>query len=354
MIQRGTKEEIFAYLCSTALNQSFLKKVVLRGRSTSLERSTQLTGDFVDMALTLPDHVEEFYTVYTGETPSGPMEKMLLNCIEYLIEKRRLTPDIKQHREAILKQCEFDEYCPKAKPDTKFQNIVAKGAYWWQFVVESSGKIVISDNEMSFGMGIVDQTKIHPVTAPYFPDASPPGRDFYYQIPIYFTVEGQACKGLPDIVVVSHTRKEIHLVDIKTIWETSRTTMFDQIRTNRYIFQSSFYAEALRQKFKDLIAQGYTVECKIMFIPKNRKVFNPEIIPVTQKMLDWEKFGGRITGRTYENEAPSFLYRSNFPIKGWLDAVRIYQTAVRNNLQAFNLQVNAPITGAEAETLFFV
>ena len=354
MIYRATSAEIHEYKHSPRVSQSYLKKVVLRGKATDVKFVTQVMGDVVDLHLTHPDSEDDFIAVYSGTVPPEPMQVVLIKTIEYLFETNRITSDLNDHRHFVMLQAGYEEYCVKTSREKLWAKIVNDGHYWWQFQVENLGKTVVSHNERSFAVTIAEKAKKHPVTAPYFPEYDIQGRDFYYQLPLYFEFEGVECKGLVDQVIVSHVKRQIIVHDIKTAWETSRNTLFEQIRSNRYVFQLSFYAEAIKQFFSDLIDQGYTLSCGLIFIPKNVKNFHPEIVPVTEKMLQWEKYGGKISGRIYENESPPFKFSSGYEVRGWVEALRLYKEVRDKNLTSFNVQSTLPISPAESESMFFV
>jgi len=352
MIKRATKADLLAYRNSTAINQDFLKNVVLKGKSTSVPQTSRITGDVVDRYLTMPNEVDDYFCVFDGKNPSVPLTKVLVGCMEYLVEVGKLTPDIKNHKRYVIKQTEFDDFDMTKTEETRFDSIVKKAEDWWRFVVENPGKEVIPEKERSFGAEIAKKAEQHPVIGAYFPHEEVAGRDFYFQLPIYFEHEGVDCKCLPDEVIVSHTLKKIIVVDIKTIYETVRSVIFQQIKQYGYAFQLAFYKAGVAYKFAKLIQDGYKIECLWLFISKNLNNFNPEAIPCTANMIEWETHGGSIdSGRTYNNI--NFTLEAQYEHRGLKTALSIYKEALEKKSKTFNIQATRSLTAGDSEQLFF-
>ena len=354
MITRGTIEEILEYRDSDAVSQSFLKDVVMRGKPARTKHKESVTGDIVDMYLTLPNEVEDFYTTYSGGVPSPRLTEILTATMEWLYGKGSLTPNIRDHRGAILKIAADDQFDMNKSDAVKFKQIEEKAKEWWEFMVTAGGKNVVSEKDRSFGAEIARYAENHPVSGPWFHDV--PDRDFYFQVPTYFYHNGVECKILPDISVVSHLKKKLIIVDIKTVFASDHSTIAHQIKKYDYPNQLSYYGVGMETQLEALGAVGYAIETYWLFIPKDirdeGKYFTPVLWPCTEEMKHWARFGGLYkSGNEYISG--NHYMESKKHIMGWEQALEIYRNAKEKNLSSYSVQANKTITPNDANQLFF-
>lgn len=358
MIWRPTLEELREYKDSKALNSHYLTDVVMKGKSLGYTGNSSTIGDLVDIYLTLPDLVSEIFTVFTGTAPSEKVIDFLTDAMVYLAERKSLTAVMKDHEEVILKQAGFAGFDQKKKPEVLFANLLAKAQDWWRFTVEAIGKTVVLERDRSFAAEIEKATKRHDATSVYFPDYEIPGRDLYYQKPIYFEIPVDdfkcvECKALPDLVIVSHTKRKIIHKEIKTVFDCTNEIILEQLKKYSYVDQVSFYEEALRSEYATLIAAGYEIESEILFISKNLNAFRPVFVPMTKDMLDWSKYGGAIEGRHYNFD--NHTMRTLKDVKGWLHYVKVYKKTMSTaTANTFNDQFQTNyISPAEVQAAYF-
>jgi hypothetical protein len=353
MIYRSTIEQVDEYRNSPALSQSYIRDVILKGKPLKTKFKESITGDVVDMYLTMPDAVEDFYTVYEGPVPSAKLMEILVSAMEYLLGKGELGPDISKYRGLILKIANENAFDMAKTDAVKFSQILTKAGAWWQFVTESSGKNVITEKERSFGAQIAKLAEGHRVSGMFFQDA--PGRDFYYQKPIYFQVNGVECKALLDLLVVSHVKKVVMDVEIKTIFMSTSETIASQIKQYNYPDQLSFYREAIKSILKEVGAEGYAIESKWLFIPKDireeGKYFNPVVWPFTEEMDMWARYGGTLSsGSVYKTKG--YYMESKRTVKGWEEGIQIYKNVMVTGAKTFALPPKA-MTDEDANQLYF-
>ncbi len=354
MITRGIIQEVHDYRLSSAVSQSYLRDIVMKGKPIKAKFRESVTGDVVDMYLTLPDEVEDFYTTYEDTVPSDKLSDILTKTMEYLLEKGDLTPDIRRYRGLILKIASEEKFDMNKSDATKFKQIEEKAGKWWEFVTESWGKNVITEKERSFGAQIAELTMRHKVSAAFFQDAT--GRDFYYQVARYFTHNGVECKMLPDILIVSHVKNTIYIVDIKTIFLANTFNISQHIKQYNYPDQLSFYENGIQYDLKSLGAEGYKIETLWLFIPKDirdeGKYFNPILWPCTEEMKTWSRWGGIYkSGNVYKTKG--HFMESEKEVKGWEHGIEMYRKAVESKSSIFGIHSSEPITNKQSNQLYF-
>lgn len=364
MIWRPTLNDLLEYRESPALNQSYLSEVVSKGKSMGYGKSAQDIGDLVDLYLTVPDLISEIFTVYTGITPSVKVMEFLTDAMVYLAERKKLTANIEDHRKVILKQAEFAEFDQKKTEDVRFKSIVEKAGDWWRFSVEAIGKKVVIEKDRSFANEAANAAKKHPATSAYFPDYPIPGRDLYYQKPIFFELEMEECeedsqaiterktvkcKALPDLVILSAPKETIYIKEIKTIYDSTHKLILEQIKKYDYVDQCSFYREAVRAEYAELIEQGYEINVELLFISKNLNAFKPVFVPVTDEMMDWSRDGGFVTSSEYRFKDDHGLQTVR-TVHGWKHWAKVYQQVMDSTGSSFNPDF-VPCYISEAESV---
>jgi hypothetical protein len=277
-----------------------------------------------------------------------------MSAMEYLLGKDELGPDIRRYRGLILKIAAENKFDMNKSDATKFKQIEDKAKDWWQFVVESWGKNVITEKERSFGAQIAELAKIHRVSAPFFNDAQ--GRDFYYQVARYFTHQGVECKMLADILIVSHIKRTIYIVDIKTIFLANAYNISSHIKQYNYPDQLSFYEVGVGYDMEALGAVGYKIETLWLFIPKDireeGRYFSPVLWPCTEEMKVWSRHGGVYkSGNVYKTKG--HFMESEKEVKGWEQGLDLYRKALETRSPIFEIHSKEPVTNKQANQLFF-
>lgn len=357
MIWRPTLFELQEYQESPALNSHYLIDAVMKGKTVGYTGNSQKIGDLVDLYLTAEHLINDLFTVFTGTAPSEKVMEFLTDAMVYLAERRKLTAVMEDHKETILRQAQFAQFDQKKKPEVLFADLLKKAQDWWRFSVQSIGKTVVIEKDRSFASEICNATKKHDATSLFFPDYEIPGVDMYYQKSIYFQIKTETsivdCKALPDQVIINHAKKKITVDEIKTIYDCVNEIILEQLKKYNYVDQVSFYETAVREEYKELIEQGYTLECKVLFISKNLRAFRPVFVPITQDMLDWSKYGGFTESRDY-HFTDEHSMRTIKKVHGWLHYVDVYKRVMSSTVSTFNesFQLNH-ISPAEIQASYF-
>lgn len=323
MIHRTNNQKIKEYFDSPRVSQSLLKEV-LRGAPTSLAPKSRRDGSIIDAFLTMsPEDVDEFYAVSPAKRPSEAVQTILNKAYLYLREKGHLTDDIYAHKHSILKQTEFEGYSLATSEDKRFEGIAKKAGDWWYFMVNNIHKEIISEDERSFGYQIAEEAKNHKKIGVYFRDH--PNLDIYYQLPIYFEMDGVKCKALLDHVVVNNVKRLITISDIKTIYLLNVDNFAQQARDLNYPFQLSFYRQAVLNHFK----LDYEIKAQWIFIGKDLKNgFRANVIPCPTVLLDLYRDGFHRKGDLVEiPDGTPFPegHRVSKKVYGWIEALHLYK-----------------------------
>lgn len=121
---------------------------------------------------------------------------------------------------------------------------------YYNFLTKYADMICVSQEEYSTANAMIKTLQSDPKTKKYFDRvkiAANSKIDIYYQLPIYFTLNGVECKALFDFVVVVKDEfgKQLRIIPIDL--KTTSCFLIDfaaQFKRMRYDIQGSFYTEA--------------------------------------------------------------------------------------------------------------
>lgn len=252
MITLGKREHVEEYFSTKRASQSFLKALLngvnfLKEDEAKLyyeEKGHFIIGSAVDTQITMGQ--KEFNIDYFTSEVNKPSDTVvsIINKIfdEFDFEGVDVPPRLEDLPDQILESCAYHSYQPRYKSETKITKIVTEGGDYFQELIESRGKQILSSIESNIVSNIVMSFKSHRFTAKYFKDRE--GIDIFYQVPIYFEMFGVECKALLDMIIVDRKNKKVYPIDLKTMG--GHVTGFPSaIKARRYDFQASFYSSAL-------------------------------------------------------------------------------------------------------------
>lgn len=248
MIVRPSEKEVQDYIQSSALNQSKLKLLLVSAQAFQEvkepelffeEKEHFLIGKGVDDYITMgKEYFENNYHVGLPTKPSA----VIMSIVHQLFATRDSDDWFSISPEIMLSVIDAHNYQPNWKVETKVKKISEEGEQYWNDLVFSEGKTVLSVEQYGKVEYIVQQILTHRFTKYLFEENE--NTDIYYQLPIYFVEKDIQCKALLDMVVVDHELKEIRPYDIKTIGDYSKN--FDyQTKKRRYDIQAAWYQIAL-------------------------------------------------------------------------------------------------------------
>lgn len=330
MIIRSSKEDVQEYVNSPALNQSKLKLLGISAQAFQdvkepemffEEKEHFVIGKGVDNFITMGEpYFDEHYYVSRFSKPSA----VIMSIVQELFANRNTNVWLDIPPDDILNIIVKHEYQPNWKPETKIKKISEEGEMYWFELCESEGKNILSIEQYSKIMSIITQLITHEYTKELFVhDAH---EDAYYQMPIYFEVEGVLCKALLDMVIVNHETKEVIPYDIKTIGDY--TKFFDyQSFKRRYDIQAAWYSEGLYQWMINNYPD-YNL-CTFRFIvASTTQKCDPLVFTTTVSFLNAGKFGFMKEQTYFVNGEEVY---ADAVYKGWKQLIEEYKWHEENS-----------------------
>lgn len=254
MIRYGVQEEIDAYFEHPGLNQSYLKDL-LRGvdyigedekKMFYEEKGHFIIGNGVDITITQGG---EYYKKKTHVMSENKPSAAIMSIVQMVFEVAVLDglapeSEIVDYSEFILESCDAHVYYMNRKPETRINGIVTEGREYFKELQESAGKQLVSQRENTIINNSVMGLRTGSFTAKYFQDS--PDVDIFFQVPIYFTYNGEVCKCLIDMLRVDRKHRILSSYDIKT---TGGPVKYfpSSVGARGYNIQGSFYLTGLKQ-----------------------------------------------------------------------------------------------------------
>lgn len=246
MIYRTSKSDIAKYREDEALSQSDLKKL-LEGLSNFLKEDIEkqslpmIIGSAVDTILTgYPEDFEkEFYMISTPK-PSELMESMLLAVYEAAEDKNAALPDLVNLVQDVVINYNYQS---NWKIDTRVSKVVENFIYYEE-IKNCAGKTVLSPSDVEVINNVVSSLRTNFATKDLFCIETPKNVDIYYQLPIFWEINGRKCKGLLDMVVVEKNYADevisVTPYDLKTTFDNT-LNFCNNLKIRRYDIQASWY-----------------------------------------------------------------------------------------------------------------
>ena len=304
------KEQIDQYYASTDLSQS-LGKALLKGlkqyneaiarqeNPPADEKPYFTIGKAVDTILTGEEgqFEQEYHVSELEKMPSDVEVNMIKMCFQNLLESG-LEPSQMyplSAYEAQMQECiiTYDWY--KGKPgDKRTLGLLENGNAYFQDLIKAHGKKVIDKNTKLIIDAVVMSLRTNDTTSKYFNRSlfHTPKIDIYYQLPIYFTYKGIACKALLDIVIVIKNDDgqivTIKPFDIKTM--TGEVITFPKsVKAYRYDMQGAWYTNAIYawidKMSSHLVAELYTVEPFSFIVESTDQPGQPLVFQLNDEMI---------------------------------------------------------------------
>ena len=323
------------YYAAKAVNQSLLK-ALLAGIGTYKKAESNLfyeeadhfiLGNLVDCYLTTPSLIEqEFFVV--PELESKPSDKVM-SIVQEVYSKKR-TMFLNDHCDEIYTSLNEHEYYLNRKKDTceednRVTDIIEKGVEYWNALIESKNRQIISLEEKELAKNIVESLKTNPRTAKYFNSKN----ITLYQYPIYFKYSDLNCKALFDMLLINTKQKLIQPVDIKTIGGSTKEFPRN-VQLHKYDIQAAWYSLAL--KLTDYIQtplhgeidiSDYTI-LPFRFIVESTK--SPGLLPLVYEISEEDMHIARFGAKKLSSIQTKHKVLSRVrEIKGFEEAIELYK-----------------------------
>lgn len=316
------------YRDSPAISQSFLKRVLSNNTREFKETIPMLLGSYVDCLLSSAHLKEDLFIDDLDKRPSETIRGFLIQLRDILLSTGSSIGELKDHKDLVIQIARDANYNSKWGDEAIWNAIEKDGSTYWEFLLKSDGKSILTKEEKELSNRVVSLTLDHHVTGKYFIEQ--PNVDKYFQKDIYWKYNGLNCKGLIDLLIVEHETKSIYLIDIKSTTVSSIEEWFRVCKSKNYPFQLAFYKEGVEQ----FLANGYTVYCRWMVLPLKGEIFKPWIIPCTDLMLTIGKSGysehKKIVTKGEKHTAIQYSF-------GFDRAVSFYWDSVTKGLKDFDI-----------------
>ena len=340
MIHRSNRETEQAYRESPSISQSGLKLLMscvgVYNNSEPedkyySEKEHFIIGNGVDTMITMGKEVfqKEYYVSTLENKPSASIMSIVQEV--YDIESKKypkLSPlDFSDERgkEIILEIAERQDFQRKWKDETKYNKIVEQGQWYWNDLVASKGKQILSLEQHEKIVNIVTSLFINNYTSKYFEDTQ--DIDIYYQLPLYFKClsdnKNINCKALLDMVIVNHRNKTIQPIDIKTMGDYTINFPTSFFR-RRYDIQAAFYTEAIMSSDRLNEYSKYTILPFKFIVESTIDIGIPLVFTCSDDILDRGKYGTPI------EKINKHILRGK---DGFVQALKLYKWHLENGFE---------------------
>lgn len=269
-----------------------------------------IIGSAVDCILTGGDFAEEFYVSALSTKPSDKIKSIVQQVYDNIdnVEKT-----LHNSFDIILESCNKHEYYNNLRDNTRVDKVIKEGLEYYQELIVSNGKQILSSEEYSTIMDIVNSLLNNKYTSLFLnKNRLNKCEEILYQTKFFFKYMGVDCKAMLDILLIDHNNKTITPVDLKTMSDS--TFNFDRsVRSNRLDIQAAFYNIALQNDSEFNSKFGDYKILPFKFIVESVNVGNPLIYTCSESLLRVGKYGKR-SNRIFNSTGDLLLHQKE--IKG--------------------------------------
>lgn len=326
--------EMNEYYENSALSQSKLKLLIsdpsrfITVEEPELyfeEKKHFIVGSAVDFCLTQPhrEFEEEYHVSNLENKPSDTIKSIVNQVFDKVTEQEeQINLTLFSYEEVILECCNEHGYQSRWNDETRI-NKVCEAWEYWEDLIDSRGKQVLSQEEKDLIDTIVMSIRTCEATSKYFNK-----QGVSYQVPIYFEYMDVDCKALLDMIIIDEENKSIQPIDIKTMGD--KVIYFPQsLRKRRYDIQAAFYVEGLKYLYPEykILPFKFIVESTV-------DPGNPLVFTCDETLLNIGKHGRGVVyleGDIYEDrEVITTYYHRTEEIKGFSQLVELYKYYTEN------------------------
>jgi hypothetical protein len=287
-----------------------------RKESSDKDASTfMIFGSLVDCLLTEPSEFKNRYSVSSVEIPSDAIKNIITGVFNEIKLGKEVSPflELADFEPKIIEYANYEQYGKSWKQETVVKKVIDSGSDYFQSLLKSIGKEIISSEDYDRALACVDTLKTHEFTRDYFDPKSVYGTDdlnieLHFQCKLVWKVEENTCKGILDLMIIDHINKLIIVIDLKTTASSVYTFSHSYIKF-RYYLQGAMYYDAVVDLVKTLPKLKDYKICNPKFIVIEQNNYNP---PFIYEMSDEDLLVGRSGG---------ILKSTNKPINGYLKLV---------------------------------
>ena len=294
-----------------AMNQSLLKKILvhpkefLREKQRIMEENDDskiepwfIFGSLVDHMLTEDTPVEDRFYVMSTKVPSESIQMVVDGVFnEYNFEG---SDDIKlaDLSDFILKHCKYQGYQDRWKDETKIAKIIELGTDYFQSLVESLGKIIVSQDDYAKAITCKMTLLNNNFTKKWLKAES--NCEVIKKVVLSWEEDDVSCKGELDFVHIDHEKRLVTPVDLKTMGGQIYQFPYNFWKY-RYDFQGAFYESGLDKSdfLEKHNIEDYRIE-PMVYVVIEKDCINDPMVFSNAAARDIGMDGGEWNNRTYE------------------------------------------------------
>lgn len=324
------EKDIQDYYNSPRLSQSTLKKLC-NGVDSYLAKKDEdisskksiILGKAIDCRLlSNPDDFKNQFYISNMNTSPSDLEKAMLEEVfsrAKSIHGDNVSENLTDYRQFLEEVIISFNYYANRKLETNLSNLTNSGSSYFQELVESNGKTIISLEDMMVIDNVVKSLKTNERTKKLFTDYVVDDEiEIWYQKPLFFDIEVDKrkveCKALLDIcVVVMKEGSPLYIspVDLKTMHGYT-IDFADSAFTFRYDIQASFYTKALEVCYPNAIINPFS-----FVVESVSNIGKPLIYVTNDSIIEGGEFGFKRYGKQqpgYRDLISNYLYQEE---TGW-------------------------------------
>ena len=343
------QKEIDEYFASERLSQSTLKKL-LEGFSKFVafqqkeddgkENQSFIIGSAVDCILTGEEgEFENQYYVSNLEKKPSDVEMAIVDYVfQSVVATEEKINDFVSYQKLILEAADFHKWQLRWKTETRISKLIDAGSEYFQELINSLGKTIITTEDDHKISQIVFNLRNHHRTKELFDRSlyeNNPHVDIYYQLPIYFTMNGIECKSLLDMLLVfrnpdTNKIESVQPVDLKTMQGDTINFLWS-VKKWRYDIQAAFYTEAIKNYIYNTLGveHNFVLHPFKFVVESTSNPGQPLVFTMTEELMNIGKYGrSGITVRDIIKLISSDFYRGTpivREIKGFLSLLEEYK-----------------------------
>lgn len=234
------RQDIDNYFQNEALSQSRLKILLNSGVQAMKnipenkiyyeEKEAMLLGSLVDDLFTYKEYIDIKYRI--GDIDNKPSDVIM--SIMNQVYDNRVGDLLELNEEQIIKFAREHNYGKNSYSNSRIINDIKKAEPYWNELLETNGRQIVSTQEFILANKIYDNITTHNYTRSYFTEND------YFQIPLFFELNGVQCKALLDKANVIDGR--LYIQDFKI---TENNRKFYAYEKFQYYIQEAFYRIAV-------------------------------------------------------------------------------------------------------------
>ena len=240
-----------------------------------------LFGKVVDFMLTEDTEFEDvFYVCKNIKSPSDTIVALL----NMLFNEYVSSGSLESHQGRIIECAARLQYGQNWKAETLFNKVLESGSEYWEMLLESSNKIMVSQEDYNKAVIACAALRSNEYTGYYLNKTR--DVEIIKKPVVEFKFKGIDFKGELDLVTIDHELKEITPVDVKTM--SGEVNKFaGNFWSYRYDFQGAFYDKGIRvhPEVKGLLETGYKLKPFVFLVVEKESINQPMVYEMSEDVL---------------------------------------------------------------------